>query len=187
MADATESEPDASAVGTPPQPSSCTACGATLHVVPTDSTSLSSTVWCRRCRAAAYCSAECKARDAEAHRAVCVAVKRGTCPPGYRLRGCAHYERGCTLVAPCCKEEYGCRMCHNTAVEDGATKCEETFDRSRVDTVVCLQCRERQPPTTDCRACGVDFGLYCCLKCRMFSDIDEGQFHCDGVRSCASQ
>ncbi|WVZ59177.1 hypothetical protein U9M48_009367 [Paspalum notatum var. saurae] len=29
--------------------------------------------------------------------------------------GCAHYRRGCAVVAPCCGEVFACRHCHNDA------------------------------------------------------------------------
>uniref|UniRef100_A0A804LZ35 CHY-type domain-containing protein n=1 Tax=Zea mays TaxID=4577 RepID=A0A804LZ35_MAIZE len=29
--------------------------------------------------------------------------------------GCAHYSRGCSVVAPCCGQAFGCRHCHNDA------------------------------------------------------------------------
>jgi hypothetical protein len=28
---------------------------------------------------------------------------------------CAHYRRGCRIVAPCCGDLFGCRHCHNDA------------------------------------------------------------------------
>eukprot|EP00037_Helgoeca_nana_P027079 m.308106 g.308106 ORF g.308106 m.308106 type:complete len:396 (-) comp27400_c1_seq1:1532-2719(-) len=158
----------------PPCP--CAACATEVAAI--------DVVWCRRCRDvvdARYCSTKCKAVDADAHRAVCNPVKKGVCPSGYTTRGCTHYERGCALISGCCKAEYGCRMCHD---EDDTTKCDERFDRTRVTTIVCLQCRATQPPANECTSCGSDFGVYCCLKCRMFSDVDEGQFHCDGCGIC---
>jgi hypothetical protein len=129
-------------------------------------------VWCRRCRNATYCSRECKKSDADAHASACSPVKKGFAPKGYKLRGCAHYERGCKVVAPCCGREFGCRMCHDE--EEGA-HCDEKFDRSAVTHVICLECHARQPPAIACVACGVDFGHYVCLKCNLFCDVDEGQ------------
>lgn len=28
-------------------------------------------------------------------------------------RGCEHYERQCSIVAPCCGRGYPCRLCHD--------------------------------------------------------------------------
>ncbi|KAM3254977.1 hypothetical protein ACQJBY_042805 [Aegilops geniculata] len=34
---------------------------------------------------------------------------------GKMEHGCEHYRRRCKIVAPCCKEVFPCRHCHNDA------------------------------------------------------------------------
>ena len=35
------------------------------------------------------------------------------------LLGCPHYRRKCKILTPCCSRTYVCRLCHNSAVNDG--------------------------------------------------------------------
>ena len=37
---------------------------------------------------------------------------------------------------------------------------------------------------THCGVCGVLFGMYACLECRLFDNADKGQFHCDDCHVC---
>jgi hypothetical protein len=36
-------------------------------------------------------------------------------PAPFTVRRCEHYRRRCKIVAPCCKEVFPCRHCHNEA------------------------------------------------------------------------
>eukprot|EP00035_Acanthoeca_spectabilis_P006297 m.122851 g.122851 ORF g.122851 m.122851 type:complete len:425 (+) comp13438_c0_seq1:170-1444(+) len=177
----TAASADADAAAPPAH--STNACGSCRKEVSVRSLkdNASPAVWCRRCREVVYCNAECKAAAAAPHAAHCQRAAKGACPDGYTLRGCSHYERGCALIAPCCEAEYICRLCHDA---DDANPCDQALDRANVATVVCLACKARQSPAVECVECGTDFGVYICLKCKMFSDVDEGQFHCDGCKIC---
>lgn len=90
---------------------------------------------------------------------------------------CSHYTRRCSLVAPCCDKVYKCRFCH-----DEIEKHE--MNRSSVEQIVCRQCDKRQSLNTHCEECGIRFGLYTCLECRLFDDTDKEQFHCDKCGLC---
>jgi len=90
---------------------------------------------------------------------------------------CTHYLRKCQLVSPCCGNVYTCRLCHDDA-EDHA------LDRRSVTSVVCIQCHLKQEIGRNCTECGILFGSYSCLICRLFDDNDKKQFHCVGCGIC---
>eukprot|EP00092_Neocalanus_flemingeri_P029884 GFUD01032449.1.p1 GENE.GFUD01032449.1~~GFUD01032449.1.p1 ORF type:complete len:336 (+),score=92.06 GFUD01032449.1:164-1171(+) len=95
--------------------------------------------------------------------------------------GCSHYQRKCQLVSPCCDQPYNCRFCHD---EDSTN---HTLDRRSVKEVVCLVCSARQALSNLCSSqdCGTVFGgAYFCGVCKLFDDVDKGQFHCDGCGIC---
>ena len=90
---------------------------------------------------------------------------------------CQHYKRRCLFVTPCCNKKYSCRLCHNEA-ED------HELDRSSIDLLVCSQCHFQQKVSAHCTQCGICFGLYSCLECRLFDDSDKMQFHCKDCGFC---
>ncbi|XP_065657647.1 RING finger and CHY zinc finger domain-containing protein 1 isoform X2 [Hydra vulgaris] len=90
---------------------------------------------------------------------------------------CKHYEKKCSLLTPCCSKQYSCRICHDEA-ED------HILNRSTVEQIVCSQCHVQQEVKKNCSNCGILFGKYFCLKCRLFDDNDKKQFHCDGCGIC---
>jgi len=90
---------------------------------------------------------------------------------------CTHYLRKCQLVSPCCGKVYTCRICHDDQ-ED------HTLDRRSVSQVVCIQCQIKQEVGRNCTECGILFGSYSCLICRLFDDNDKEQFHCVGCGIC---
>jgi len=90
---------------------------------------------------------------------------------------CQHYQRKCFMVSPCCNKEYGCRICHDENEE-------HTLNRREVQQIVCLQCKTKQKVQRNCEECGILFGRYTCLTCRLFDDVDKKQFHCDGCGIC---
>eukprot|EP00729_Bicosta_minor_P023641 gene23641-18474_t len=89
---------------------------------------------CTGCFRVGYCSSECQQMDWKEHKMDC-------------KMGCDHYERGCQLLAPCCKKYYPCRRCHDDAsdermeVEGRGSKleygCLEKMDRSNVQRIRC--------------------------------------------------
>ena len=53
---------------------------------------------------------------------------------------CVHYpERKCNIIAPCCGEIFGCRICHDEQVTDG-----HEINRFDIREVVCKECNTRQ-------------------------------------------
>lgn len=92
-------------------------------------------------------------------------------------KNCEHYTRRCSLLAPCCNKIYQCRLCHNEE-ED------HELDRSSVEFLVCSQCDVKQDVRSHCIKCGICFGMYSCLECRLFDDTDKQQFHCDDCGFC---
>lgn len=91
--------------------------------------------------------------------------------------GCVHYIRRCSLLAPCCKKYYNCRLCHND-------KEDHELDRRTVEALKCLQCDSSQEVNSHCKDCGIKFGRYYCEICRLFDDTEKGQFHCSGCGIC---
>ena len=63
--------------------------------------------------------------------------------PEHDNTNCAHYERNCSIVAPCCNRVFGCRVCHDEASASG----HPPMDRFLVREVVCKKCNTRQPPS----------------------------------------
>lgn len=74
---------------------------------------------------------------------------------------CTHYDRKCTIIAPCCKLAFGCRLCHDDQQEDGqyddAAKMGEAslmdnephkIDRHAVEEIICRNCYTRQSSKT---------------------------------------
>ncbi|KAK7502165.1 hypothetical protein BaRGS_00006529 [Batillaria attramentaria] len=93
--------------------------------------------------------------------------------------GCEHYNRNCALIAPCCKKQYTCRICHDE-------KEMHELDRHQVCHVVCLKCNLEQEVAGCCKDknCGNEFGKYFCERCRLFDNDDKNQFHCDKCGIC---
>jgi len=97
------------------------------------------------------------------------------------MTGCQHYKRKCMLVSPCCDTVYNCRFCHDDEVST------HSLDRRAVTEVVCIECNTRQTVSNLCimPECGTVFGgAYFCAICKLFDDVDKGQFHCDGCGIC---
>src|SRR3989338_507816 len=66
---------------------------------------------------------------------------------------CAHYERHCSLVAPCCNRIYVCHRCHD-ANED------HEIDRQEVTEIICRHCHTRQKLGRFCQGCQIEFAKY---------------------------
>ncbi|CDJ38348.1 zinc finger (CHY type) protein, putative [Eimeria tenella] len=99
--------------------------------------------------------------------------------------GCAHYRRKCKVVAPCCKEIYWCRHCHNEAYEMDLSNAHE-IDRHAVEEIVCAVCEARQPVSNKCVGCGTVFGAYFCSVCKFWDNLGEKKkvYHCDECGIC---
>lgn len=101
--------------------------------------------------------------------------------------GCEHYRRRCRLRAKCCGELHWCRFCHNEKWEgDGvAPKERHAMDRHETEEVECALCGDLQPVAAACRSCGVAFGEYTCMECRLFDDdTSKAQYHCARCGIC---
>lgn len=86
---------------------------------------------------------------------------------------CSHYERNCTMIAPCCGAAFGCRICHDdcpilppkiefsrrmhrsaslpssfTTMEQAPQDTHHTIDRFLVREVICRECFTRQSSKT---------------------------------------
>jgi len=94
------------------------------------------------------------------------------------VHGCSHYRRKCSLMAPCCKKMYSCRLCHDEE------QISHTMNRKLVTQIKCLQCDTLQDVQRNCSECGILFANYSCMICRLFDDQDKQQFHCDGCGIC---
>jgi hypothetical protein len=53
---------------------------------------------------------------------------------------CVHYERNCSIVAPCCNLIFGCRICHDELSPSG----HPPINRYLIREVVCKGCNTRQ-------------------------------------------
>ena len=76
---------------------------------------------------------------------------------------CTHYERNCTIIAPCCGLAFGCRICHdeypnlpmvskNHAARGNDDDEEEEghkIDRFAITEVICRSCYTRQSSKTN--------------------------------------
>jgi hypothetical protein len=75
------------------------------------------------------------------------ATSSSTTASPYDLSGpldCPHYDSNCRIVAPCCNKIFGCRVCHDEAVEEqqpvGAVRNHGPLDRYSINQIVCKQC-----------------------------------------------
>lgn len=58
---------------------------------------------------------------------------------------CVHYERKCCVVAPCCNQVFGCRVCHD---EMTPAPGHGQMDRFAIQEIVCKECKTRQTSKT---------------------------------------
>jgi RING finger and CHY zinc finger domain-containing protein 1 len=91
------------------------------------------------------------------------------------------------VEAPCCRLFYSCKLCHDEKFEY-KTGCQvERMEFDKVERVRCLKCQEEQEPAHNCSKCGVEFGWYSCLKCRLYEnnpDKVDDIFHCENCKMC---
>jgi RING finger/CHY zinc finger protein 1 len=104
-------------------------------------------------------------------------------------KSCSHYKRKCNIVAPCCKEIFPCRFCHDAKyVDDWRLNPEEMhpLKRKEVKEIICCECQTKQNSSNKCTTCGISFALYHCSICNLYDDdgIIKEAFHCDGCGIC---
>jgi len=123
---------------------------------------------------------------------------------------CEHYERNCTMIAPCCGAAFGCRICHDecpdlppkfsnagryqrsasmpTAFTTISENNEDTFhpiDRFAIREVICRLCFTRQSAkTNNCVNCGTQFGEYHCGICNLWMGLADSPYHCEECGFC---
>jgi hypothetical protein len=79
---------------------------------------------------------------------------------------CTHYKRNCSIVSPCCGRVFGCRLCHDEALEmsvppmsvefmnpeaataAGTWNTDHKIDRFAIQEVICRLCFTRQSSKT---------------------------------------
>ncbi|XP_070562756.1 RING finger and CHY zinc finger domain-containing protein 1-like isoform X1 [Ptychodera flava] len=94
-----------------------------------------------------------------------------------KYSGCEHYQRKCSLLAPCCNRFYTCRFCHD---ENENHK----LNRNDVEQVKCLKCQKVAEVQSHCVNCNEEFARYFCQICRLYDEVDKGQFHCKECGIC---
>lgn len=95
---------------------------------------------------------------------------------------CGHYKSRCALVAKCCGQEFGCRLCHDEQVKSHA------MNRYDVEEIVCNKCKMRQAVSNSCKNVNCDnkeFAKYYCDICHLYSDSYMTEiYHCDKCKIC---
>lgn len=124
---------------------------------------------------------------------------------------CHHYQRNCTIIAPCCGAAFGCRICHDDCDNlpppisnagqfhrsaslpthfygsEGAPPgdTQHNIDRFLIREVICRNCFTRQSSkTNECNCCGVQFGAYHCDICNLWMSDAESPYHCEQCGFC---
>lgn len=116
--------------------------------------------------------------------------------------GCAHYQRGLKLWAPCCQKLFPCTRCHDEFVGQS-----HQMDLSSMKAGWCMQCGAFQTdPSAICANCSAVFGKYTCVQCgiwesnpyihvyhcpycdmcRVGSGLGNDFFHCMRCNACVS-
>lgn len=91
---------------------------------------------------------------------------------------CNHYERNCSIISPCCKKEYGCRLCHDEN-ED------HEMNRYQIANMKCLKCFAVQTPSQFCKYCFTEMASYYCDICKFWNnDKEKDIYHCDYCNIC---
>jgi len=92
------------------------------------------------------------------------------------LPGCAHYARGCRVVARCCGQLYTCAQCHAEAQGHALES----------DCVWCMTCGAVQAHAGErCVRCQAQFGAYTCAECGIYElRASERIYHCPYCGVC---
>jgi RING finger/CHY zinc finger protein 1 len=101
-----------------------------------------------------------------------------------KKENCGHYFSGCKIVSKCCNKVFGCRICHDSEIED------HQIDRYEIEEIVCNICKMRQPISNGCinKECdeySKTFASYYCDICHLYSDNPKSEiYHCDKCNIC---
>ena len=100
---------------------------------------------------------------------------------------CVHYSQLCSVKSKCCDEFYSCFRCHDLYHE--AKRIDHRFDRRNLHQVKCDVCHEIQDPSNKCVKCEIEFAIYSCLKCALFTNVVDGVTfnHCDDCGLCLKE
>eukprot|EP00979_Chaetoceros_neogracilis_P010088 scaffold2368_cov289-Chaetoceros_neogracile.AAC.13 len=95
---------------------------------------------------------------------------------------CVHYERKCNIVAPCCGNCYGCRLCH----DELSNSLHGRMDRFMINEIICKECNIRQGCSNQCvnPVCAVIFAEYHCDLCNLWMGLSKDPFHCHKCGFC---
>jgi len=108
------------------------------------------------------------------------------------IKLCQHYKRNCKILAPCCKQYFDCRLCHD-AVQS------HPIDRYSIKTVQCNSCDTIQDKSSECQNCKQPFAEHFCNICNLWAEFPivhcnqckicykesiQDRFHCDTCNLC---
>jgi len=100
----------------------------------------------------------------------------------FQTSPCSHYQRNCSLWAPCCHRTVCCHRGHD---DSRTCSIRLTTNRATISHVVCNSCKRLQSITSSsrkCAYCSQIFGRYYCQICKIW---DKGPaFHCSKCRMC---
>ncbi|KNC74650.1 hypothetical protein SARC_12810 [Sphaeroforma arctica JP610] len=97
-----------------------------------------------------------------------------------KVMGCKHYARACKIQAPCCKEWYTCRLCHDESND-------HKMNRHEVTNMYCMYCNREQEAAKSCKFadCGMVLANYHCGTCNLWDDdATKKIYHCDDCGLC---
>lgn len=112
---------------------------------------------------------------------------------------CSHYQRNCSIVAPCCNRVFGCHVCHDESKATSSTSANNQihdndfsnatppcqFDRFSIQHIVCNLCLTRQDSKrNECVCCNSEFGEYHCPHCNLWMTQEKKPFHCSDCGFC---
>mmetsp|Transcript_21609 Transcript_21609/g.30268 ORF Transcript_21609/g.30268 Transcript_21609/m.30268 type:complete len:362 (+) Transcript_21609:251-1336(+) len=107
-------------------------------------------------------------------------TKRGPGMATHESMACVHYERKCNIIAPCCGEFFGCRVCHDECTPTS----HPPMDRFKIREVHCKICGTRQTKSNECINCHIQFGEYHCDICNLWMNNTKEPFHCEHCGIC---
>lgn len=101
------------------------------------------------------------------------------------LFGCEHYRRRCLSVAPCCNIAFPCRLCHDDDMYFKRPHDGHKIDRFAIKRIICNECDTEQNVSNECIKCKIQFAVYFCKICNLFTDPGERHiYHCDKCGIC---
>ena len=91
---------------------------------------------------------------------------------------CNHYKRNCSIISPCCKKIFPCRLCHDQYSD-------HKINRFEIEEIVCRKCNIKQNTSNKCINCNTIFAKYHCNICNLWLDNDNNPvYHCHDCGIC---